>query len=206
MQSFKSIRSKIIPLPLKDVDTDMIIPAQFLTSVSREGYAENLFRRFRDQDANFPLNNSIYEGAQILCVDSNFACGSSREHAVWALMGAGFKVIIGKSFADIFTSNSAKNGLVLIVLPEAEIDKILKESVDGEYVVEVNLETQTVKLPDGKELNFPFDSFRKHCILNGLDDIDYILSHQKSIQEYRDSHQSTCFFEIVKTNQEGDQA
>src|SRR5271163_1016549 len=109
MERFKAISSKVIPLPMKDVDTDLIIPAQFLTSISRDGYGENLFRRLRDADPQFPLNLAKHAGAEILVADSNFGCGSSREHAVWALQGAGFRAVLAKSFADIFYSNASKN-------------------------------------------------------------------------------------------------
>ena len=112
MEKFETLTSKTVPLPLNNVDTDMIIPAQFLTSISRDGYGENLFRRLKDEDPNFPLLQKRYADAKILVVGDNFGCGSSREHAVWALTGAGIKVVIGKSFADIFTSNSGKNGLL----------------------------------------------------------------------------------------------
>lgn len=187
------IHSVVMPLPLKDVDTDQIIPAQFLTSVSREGYGENLFRRLKDQDPNFPMNQQRFADAQILVVDSNFGCGSSREHAVWALQGAGFRAVIAKSFADIFFNNSAKNGLVLVTLPEAEVDEILSAARDGSYVVEIDLAAQTVKLPSGKSMTFPFDPFRKHCILNGLDDLDYIFSQRTKIDSYRAAQEKNRF-------------
>ena len=125
MEKFEKLDSIYAPLPLNNVDTDMIIPAQFLTSISRDGYGENAFRRLRDEDPNFPLSQERYKGAEVLVVGENFGCGSSREHAVWALMGAGLKAIIGKSFADIFRSNSGKNGLLLIELPEEKVDALL---------------------------------------------------------------------------------
>jgi 3-isopropylmalate/(R)-2-methylmalate dehydratase small subunit len=185
MQAFKSVKSKVLPLPLKDVDTDMIIPAQFLTSISREGYGQNLFKRLREADAQFPLNQEKYKGAQILVADNNFGCGSSREHAVWALDGAGFKAVIAKSFADIFAGNSAKNGFLLVVLPEAVVDRILLEARSGSYELNIDLEKQTVTLPDGTNVAFDYDPFRKHCLLNGLDDIDYILSFKDEIRTFK---------------------
>jgi len=203
MEKFLELTSKVVPLPKKNIDTDMIIPAQFLTSVSREGYGKNLFRRLRDQDINFPLNKPEYANAKILCADENFACGSSREHAVWALMGAGFRVVISKSFADIFTSNSSKNGLVLIVLPENIVNEILQGASSENYQLRVSLENQKVYLPDGREVQFAFDPFRKHCILNGLDDVDYILSHQAAIQEYRKSREALKFFSSLLPTQKG---
>jgi 3-isopropylmalate/(R)-2-methylmalate dehydratase small subunit len=180
MERFTTLRSKVVPLPIKDVDTDMIIPAQFLTSISREGYGQNVFRRLRDTDPNFPLSQERYKQASILVADSNFGCGSSREHAVWALLGAGIKAIIAKSFADIFYSNSAKNGLLLIVLPAQTVDAMIEESTQREFVVTIDLEDQTVTTDKGKLYSFDYDPFRKHCLLNGLDDIDYILAFQKS--------------------------
>lgn len=193
MEKFETVKSKVVPLPMKDIDTDMIIPAQYLTSISREGYDQHLFRRLRDQDPEFPLNQPIYNGAKILVAESNFGCGSSREHAVWALMGYGFRAVIAKSFADIFTGNSSKNGLVLVVLPEKEIDKLLKQAVDKELEVTVDLENQQVTLPDGRTLAFDYDPFRKHCILNGLDDIDYILSAKDEVTRFRAQQEDIRF-------------
>lgn len=139
----------------------------------------------RDNDANFPMNRKEFDGSTILVTDSNFGCGSSREHAVWALTGAGFKVVIAKSFSDIFYNNSAKNALLLVMLPDKVVDEILAASKSADYEVTVNLETQTVTLPDGTEHKFEYDQFRKHCMLNGLDDIEYIRSHAADIQEFR---------------------
>lgn len=185
MHKVITVKSMVMPLPMKDVDTDLIIPAQFLTSISKDGYGANLFRRMRDNDANFPMNRKEFDGATILVTDSNFGCGSSREHAVWALTGAGFKVVIAKSFSDIFYNNSAKNALLLVILPDKVVDQILEASKGADYEVTVNLETQTVTLPDGTEHKFEYDQFRKHCMLNGLDDIEYIRSHAADIQEFR---------------------
>jgi 3-isopropylmalate/(R)-2-methylmalate dehydratase small subunit len=190
MQPFKQVKSKIIPLPIKDVDTDMIIPAQFLTSISRDGYGENLFRRLRDNDPDFPFNQQRYKGAEILVGDDNFGCGSSREHAVWALQGAGIKAVIAKSFADIFAGNSAKNGLLLVVLPENVVNQLLDQSKCGdstvESTVEIDLEKQVVTTADGNQYSFSYDPFRKHCLLNGLDDIDYILSYRDEILSFKE--------------------
>jgi 3-isopropylmalate/(R)-2-methylmalate dehydratase small subunit len=169
---------------MKDVDTDLIIPAQYLTSISREGFGQNVFRRLRDDNPDFPFNKEEYKNAQVLVVDSNFGCGSSREHAVWALQGAGIKAILSKSFADIFFNNSLKNGLLPITLEDALIDKILVAAAGTDYQVTIDLDAQTVKLPDGTSASFGFDPFRKHCLLNGLDDINYILSHEADLQKY----------------------
>ena len=200
MQKFTSLKSKVIPLPIADIDTDMIIPAQFLTSVSRDGYAENLFRRLKDNDPAFPLNKAEYKDAKILLAGNNFGCGSSREHAVWAILGAGIRVVISSSFADIFSNNSGKNGLVLVNLLPEDLETLQKEAAQGNYVLEVNLENQTVTMPDGKELKFQFDAFRKHCILNGLDDLDYLLSKKHEIDKYRQSKKEFSFFTSLSNN------
>src|SRR5271156_516289 len=154
MEKFTTVTSTVTPLPMKDVDTDLIIPAQFLTSISREGYGINLFKRLKETDPNFPLNQEKYKGSQILLADSNFGCGSSREHAVWALAGAGFKVVIGKSFADIFSGNSGKNALLLVVLTDDQVDKMLERAKEETYSVSVNLADQKVTLPSGEEYSF----------------------------------------------------
>ncbi len=197
MEKFTTFTSRVVPLPMNDVDTDMIIPAQFMTSTSREGYGQNLFRRLRDGDESFPLNQAKFKGGQILLAGSNFGCGSSREHAVWALAGWGFRVVIAKSFADIFFNNSAKNGLLLITLPSAEVENLLHKAGKGDYELEVDLVNQLVKTPEGKEMKFDYDPFRKHCLLNGLDDIDYIMSHRKDIEEFRARQESQRFFSTL---------
>ncbi len=184
MNRFISFIGEVIPLNLKNVDTDQIIPARYLTSVSREGYGENLFRNLKDKDPNFVFNLDKYKNASILLADSNFGCGSSREHAVWALCSAGIKVVIAKSFADIFFSNSSKNGLLLITLKEETIDSLFLESESRVISLGVNLENQVVTLQDGKTESFSYDPFRKHCLLKGLDDVDYILSHKEKIKDY----------------------
>jgi len=147
---------------MKDVDTDLIIPAQFLTSISKDGYGENLFARLREGNPNFPLNKPQYADASVLVADNNFGCGSSREHAVWALTGAGIKVVIAKSFADIFYNNSSKNGLLLVVLPAATVDQIIHEAEKGDCVVTVEQGTKTQTITDGSKHSFDYDPFRKH--------------------------------------------
>jgi 3-isopropylmalate/(R)-2-methylmalate dehydratase small subunit len=192
MEPVKTIRSQVVPVPMKDVDTDLIIPAQYLTSISRGGYGENLFRRLKDGDPNFSFNLPKYKSAQILVADDNFGCGSSREHAVWALRDAGIKAVISKSFADIFYNNSAKNGLLLVKLPADVVDEMLAESAKQEkYEATVDLAGQYVELPSGKRVSFDFDEFRKYCLLNGLDDIEYIRSYASDIQEFRNKQKET---------------
>lgn len=200
MNPFKTITSTAISLPLKDIDTDMIIPAAFLTSISKEGYGQNLFRRLRDQNPNFPLNQTKFKNAHILIVGSNFGCGSSREHAVWALLDYGIKAIIAPSFADIFQSNSLKNGLVLVQLPEKIVNKLIKMAGAGHYQLTINLKQQTVITPDNTTFYFPFDPFRKECLLKGLDDLDYLLSHKKSIAQDEQNRQKHLFYSTLKAN------
>jgi 3-isopropylmalate/(R)-2-methylmalate dehydratase small subunit len=200
MERFVDLRGKTVPVPIKDIDTDLIIPAQFLTSVSRKGYGENLFKRLKESNPDFPLNRPEFANATILVSDSNFGCGSSREHAVWAITGAGFRVVIAKSFADIFSGNAGKNGLLLVVLSAPTVDKILESSRNGDYFVDVNLETQTVTLPDGTQERFDYDLFRRHCLLNGHDDLDYLLSHSAQISEWKKARRENLFYSTTAAN------
>jgi 3-isopropylmalate/(R)-2-methylmalate dehydratase small subunit len=194
MEKFTTITSPIIPLPRQDVDTDMIIPAQFLTTISNNGFADALFCRLRDQDKDFPLNNPELSNAKILVAKSNFGCGSSREHAVWALRDWGIKVVIAESFADIFYGNAAKNGLLLITLAANVVDNILKSAINKSYLLTADLESQQVILPNQNKYEFTYDPFRKHCLLNGLDDLDYILSHKEEIDSYHKEDNKRLFF------------
>lgn len=189
MQSFKKLTSKVIPLPYENIDTDMIIPAEFLKSVERGGYGANLFRRLRDQDKEFPLNLERYKDAQILVTERNFGCGSSREHAVWALLGAGIRAVLAPSFADIFANNSVKNGLVLVKLPETVIKDILSKTTRHDYEVTVDLEEQIATLAGGAKIEFPFDPFRKECILKGLDDFGYLMAEMQAIKAFKKKQQ-----------------
>lgn len=200
MEKFTSVKGKVMPINIRDIDTDMIIPANFLTSVSKVGYGENVFRRLRDNDPSFPMNQDKFKGSQIIVADDNFGCGSSREHAVWAIHGAGFKAVICKSFADIFFSNSSKNGLVLVVLPNDVVNELLVNAESGDYEVEVSLVDQEVRLPDGRNFKFDYEPFAKHCIENGLDDIDYLLSHKDDIKKFRDNRDQNFFFSALEVN------
>jgi len=200
MEKFKSFTAKAMPLSMKDIDTDMIIPAQFLTSVSRAGYGQNLFRRLRDNDPQFPINQEKYKGAGIIIADSNFGCGSSREHAVWAILDAGFRAIVAKSFADIFYNNSGKSGLILATLPDKTVDKLLATATNEELILTVDLEAKEVRR-DGEIFPFDYDPFRRHCILNGLDDIDYILSIKDDIYNFRkEQTKAPLMSTLVKNN------
>lgn len=196
MEPFTTVSSVAAPLPIKDVDTDMIIPAQFLTSTSREGFGKNLFLRLRSNDPSFFMNQARYDAAEILISEPNFGCGSSREHAVWALRDGGIKVVIAPSFADIFESNSAKNGLLLVRLDVATTTSLLKESAESELRLTVDLERQVVGAADGREWEFPYDSFSKHCLTRGLDDMDYLRSRASRIQETKSKLRENWFFSI----------
>ena len=195
MQKITDISGKTIPLAMNDVDTDLIIPAQYLTSVTQQGYGENLFRRLRDNDKNFVFNQPKFAGATVLIAQKNFGCGSSREHAVWALQQAGIQAIIAESFADIFFSNSAKNGLVLIAFPQDIIQKMINLSGEGDYYLTIDLVGQNVTTNDNEIFHFNMDPFQKHCFMNGLDQLDYLLSHGKEIDGYKKAHQ-IIFFEV----------
>lgn len=193
MDTFKLVKGCVAPVSIKNIDTDQIIPAKYLTSISRGGYGEHLFQNLRDSEPSFYMNKDQYKGASILVVDENFGCGSSREHAVWALTGAGIRVIIGKSFADIFANNAAKNGLLLVTLRSFVVDALMSQALQGNVVISVDLEHQKVVLADGTMERFEYDAFRKHCLLRGLDDVDYILSYKVAIDDYRAKKQKNRY-------------
>lgn len=184
MQKFTTLTSQVIPLNLDNVDTDMIIPAQHLKSVSKEGFGEHLFSNLRQMYPDFILNQPAYQNGKVLISKANFGCGSSREHAAWAIQQYGIQAVICSSFGDIFFNNSAKNGLLLIMLPEAVVEKWINSSLsDSSLTITINLEHQEVRFA-GEAYNFEYDSFRKYCLTNGLDDLDYLLSQNKEITEY----------------------
>ena len=199
MKAFTKHTGLVAPLDRSNVDTDMIIPKQFLKSIKRTGFGPNLFDELRYLDEGQPgkdnsqrplnpefvLNQARYRGASVLLTRSNFGCGSSREHAPWALEDFGFRAIIAPSFADIFYNNCFKNGLLPLVLKEEEVDELFRAvaSVEG-YSLTVDLENQTVSSPDGKIYYFEVDEFRRHCLLNGLDDIGVTLEDADAIQAY----------------------
>lgn len=199
MEKFTQHNGLVVPMDRPNVDTDAIIPKQYLKSVKRAGFGPNLFDDWRYLDPGDPaidnstrrpnpefvLNQPQYEGASILIGRENFGCGSSREHAVWALTDYGIRAVIAPSFADIFFNNSFKNGLLPITLSEAEIDLLFTEEGQAEsYKLEVNLEAQTVTTPGGTSCSFEIDEFRKYRLLNGLDDIGLTLQNQDSIKAY----------------------
>lgn len=200
MRAFSSITSIAAPLPFKDVDTDMIIPAQHLTSISREGFGEHLFERLRATVPSLYINQPRYAEARVLIADTNFGCGSSREHAVWALMAGGIDVVIAPSFADIFASNSAKNGLLLVTLEASVARSLMNEAAEGTLSLSVDLQSQSVSAPDGRAWSFDYDPFRKHCLLRGLDDLEYLRSHLPMISAKKAQLEPFSFFSVGTPN------
>ncbi|MEK7439475.1 MAG: 3-isopropylmalate dehydratase small subunit [Chloroflexota bacterium] len=190
MAQFKSLTSRIVPLPANDVDTDQIIPARFLKAISKDGMGDNLFADWRynadgTPKKDFVLNKNEYNGAQILLVGDNFGCGSSREHAPWALTGYGFRAVISTSFADIFRNNALKNGLLPIIVDAEthhDLFDLAEESPRAE--ISIDLKTQTVTLPNGKKVSFPIDGFAKTCLLEGVDELGYLLKFEKQVAAY----------------------
>ena len=183
MDKFETVSGVAAPMPLVNIDTDMIIPKQFLKTIKRSGLGVNLFDEMRyDADGNeisdFVLNKPAYRNAEILVAGENFGCGSSREHAPWALKDFGIKVVISESFADIFYNNCFKNGILPVVLPADAVAVLMQDAEKGENArITVDLENQVVSATDGTEFSFEVDAFKKHCLMNGLDDIG--LTNQK---------------------------
>ena len=190
MQKFDKLTGIAAPLDIINVDTDMIIPKQFLKTIRRSGLGKNLFdeMRFTPEGAeieDFVLNQPAYREAQILVAGDNFGCGSSREHAPWALLDFGIRCIIAPSFADIFYNNCFKNGILPIVLPQAEVDKLMDDAKRGaNATVSIDLENQVINGPDGGTISFEVDAFRKKCLMEGLDDIGLTLQKASAIDDY----------------------
>jgi 3-isopropylmalate/(R)-2-methylmalate dehydratase small subunit len=204
MHAFTQLNGLVAPLDRANVDTDAIIPKQFLKSIKRSGFGVNAFDEWRYLDhgepgmdnskrqinPDFVLNQARYQGASILLTRENFGCGSSREHAPWALEDFGFKVIIASSYADIFYNNCFKNGMLPIVLSADIVDSLFKQVVaTPNYKLQVDLAAQKVSTPSGETFSFSVDAFRKHCLLNGLDDIGLTLQHQDKIKAFEARHQ-----------------
>jgi 3-isopropylmalate/(R)-2-methylmalate dehydratase small subunit len=194
MEPFRTLTSLAMPLDRANVDTDQIIPKQFLKRIERTGYGDFLFFDWRQTPAgepvaDFVLNDPRYKGAQILVAGKNFGCGSSREHAAWALSDFGFRAVIAPTFADIFYSNACKNGIVLVKLSEEQVDQLLKNAstIPG-YKLTVSLEAQTVTDSRGFNASFEFDAFRKFCLLEGLDDIGLTLRHAAELDKFEKQH------------------
>ncbi len=188
MEKFRTLTSKVMPLDRVNVDTDQIIPKQFLKRIERTGYGEFLFFDWRN-DPGFELNNPGYKGAQILVAAKNFGCGSSREHAAWALGDYGFRCVIAPTFADIFHSNAGKNGILLITLPEEQVQTLLDRAAKtGGYTLSVSLEENTIRDEQGFSTTFSIDPFRRDCLLNGLDDIGLTLRHAHELDQFEQQH------------------
>ncbi|NBX00413.1 MAG: 3-isopropylmalate dehydratase small subunit [Methylophilaceae bacterium] len=203
MQAFTQLNGLVVPLDRANVDTDAIIPKQFLKSIKRSGFGPNAFDEWRYLDhgepgmdnskrqtnPDFVLNQARYQGASVLLARENFGCGSSREHAPWALEDYGFRVIIAPSFADIFFNNCFKNGMLPIVLSADDVDTLFKETEASEgYKLNIDLSEQSITSPSGNLYKFEVDAFRKHCLLNGLDDIGLTMQHQDAIKAFEAKH------------------
>jgi 3-isopropylmalate/(R)-2-methylmalate dehydratase small subunit len=198
MKPINILTSTAVPLPFPNVDTDQIIPKQFLKRIERTGYGEFLFFDWRydldtpdhvEERKDFVLNKPEYKGAEILIAEKNFGCGSSREHAAWALQQYGFLAVIAPSFADIFFSNAGKNGMILVRLSEADVQTLMERStVNPAHKISINLEAQTVVDDQGFSATFEVDPFRKYCLLNGLDDIGLTLRHESELDAYESKH------------------
>ncbi|MCE2948041.1 MAG: 3-isopropylmalate dehydratase small subunit [bacterium] len=205
MDKFIRLNGLAAPLDRANVDTDAVIPKQFLKSIKRTGFGPNLFDSWRYLDTGEPgmdnsnrplnedfiLNKTRFQGAQVLLARENFGCGSSREHAPWALQDYGFKVVIASSFGDIFYSNSLKNGLLPIRLSKAEMDVLFEETFASEgYRLDIDLENQKVTTPSGRQFGFDIEPFSKHCLMNGLDEIGLTLQHADHIRAFETKHRA----------------
>ena len=196
MNPFIHLKSRAAPLRMINVDTDIIIPKQFLKTIKRSGLGVSAFYNIRYDDQgqenpDFILNKPEYKGANILITGENFGCGSSREHAPWALLDMGFRCIIAPSFADIFFNNSFKNGILPIVLPQEQVDQLMAEcEEEPDAIIEVDLEKQTITRGNKFSFSFDVDPFRKHCLLNGLDDIGLTLQKETAISAYEEKRKA----------------
>ena len=203
MDKFTTLTGVAAPLPLINIDTDMIIPKQFLKTIKRTGLGANLFdeMRFTKDGAEIPefvLNQPAYRHAQILVAGANFGCGSSREHAPWALADFGIRCVIAASFADIFFNNSFKNGILPIILPQEQVDVLMEDAKKGSNaVLTVDLESQTISRPDGQKIAFDVEPFRKHCLLNGLDDIGLTLQKAEQDRQLRSQSETVSALAVI---------
>lgn len=206
MKAFTRLQGLVAPMDRANVDTDLIIPKQFLKSIKRSGFGPNLFDELRYLDEGYPgqdnskrplnpefaLNQTRYQGAEVLLARKNFGCGSSREHAPWALDDFGIRCVIAPSFADIFFNNCFKNGLLPVVLPEDVVDGLFQQMYDQEgFSLTVDLENQQIECPDGSVHSFEVDAFRRHCLLNGLDDIGLTLQHKEDIKSFEEKRRAS---------------
>ena len=205
MEKFTVLDGLVVPLDRANVDTDAIIPKQYLKSIKRAGFGPNLFDDWRYLDPgepgmdnstrrvneDFVLNQAAYQGAEVLLARENFGCGSSREHAVWALEDYGIRSVIAPSFADIFFNNCFKNGVLPIILTEEVVDRLFSEiGAHNGYSLHIDLDAQTIRTPSGETFVFDVDPFRKHCLINGLDDVALTLQHAEDIKHYEQKRQS----------------
>lgn len=194
MEPINKVSGKIAPLPINDIDTDQIIPARFLKTTDKEGLGKQAFFDWRyeadgSDKSDFVLNQPEYQDAEILIAGKNFGCGSSREHAPWALMGMGWKAVVSTEFADIFRSNSLKNGLLPIIVDEETQQQLVSlAEEDPETTVTINLEEQSLQLPDGRKVEFPIDEFSKQCLLKGVDQLGYLLDLDADISAYEEAN------------------
>ncbi len=196
MEKFTTLTGVAAPLDMINVDTDMVIPKQFLKTIERTGLGPSLFfeMRYRDdgsENPDFVLNKPQYRDAKILIAGENFGCGSSREHAPWALLDFGITCVIAPSFADIFYTNCFKNGILPIKLPKEDVEKLLDDAERGaNATLTIDLEAQTIQGPDGGEISFDVEEFKKHCLLNGLDDIALTMDNEAKIADFEESHKT----------------
>ena len=206
MQAFRKHTGIVVPLDRVNVDTDQIIPKQFLKRIERTGFGQFLFYDWRfspdgREISSFVLNDPRYRGATILVAGKNFGCGSSREHAVWALADYGFRVVIASSFADIFSNNSLKNGFLTVCLSDEQVAEIMRRAREVEgYRLSVDLETKSVDDEQGFAAKFAIDEFARHCLLNGLDDIGLTLQHEAAIAAYEAKHPVRAEMKTAATN------
>lgn len=208
MVPINELKSKAMPLPLPNIDTDQIIPKQFLKRIERTGYEDFLFYDWRynldvadsvTPNMDFVLNKPEYAGAQILIAEKNFGCGSSREHAAWAINQFGFLAVIAPTFADIFYSNAGKNGIILVRLDDEQVKTLMDRSTKNpDHIITINLERQTVTDDEGFHARFEIDAFRKFCLLNGYDDIGLTLRHVDDLDNFESKHDN-AFWSAPKT-------
>ncbi|MGQ9568166.1 MAG: 3-isopropylmalate dehydratase small subunit [Anaerolineae bacterium] len=194
MEAFRVLRSRLVPLPRENIDTDQIIPARFLKVTDKAGLGQALFADWRVDEAgrprpDFPLNRPEFAGAKVLLAGGNFGCGSSREHAPWALLAHGFRAVISTSFADIFRNNALKNGLLPVVVDSETLQGLFAAvAADPTVEVQIDLERQVLRLPEGREVAFPLDPFSQRLLLEGKDELDDLLSLEGAIREYEATH------------------
>jgi 3-isopropylmalate/(R)-2-methylmalate dehydratase small subunit len=195
----KSIKSQILPLPFADINTDLILPAEYLTTIVKHGLGQHLFATMRKMDPQFPLNLKKYEHAKIIVTRRNFGCGSSREHAAWSIADRGIHVVIAPSFADIFYSNAIKNHILPVVLESEVIEHIFVwEKQSSEYSLDIDLIEQKVTLPDGTSFSFEINGYDKHSLIHEIDNLDYLLSQLDMIKIFDQHHTKNIFLDVQR--------